>query len=277
MFSTVHAARTLLASGLIAATLVLLTVTGTFGFTLVPSQQPQQQVSVSGGADSTSTGSIDGAGAKEGIDVSHWQGAINWPKVKAAGIDFVFAKATDGNKLVDWWYRRNAIGAVQQGIHFTAYHYARPIHWWGSAIRQAKFFVAHANLQVGMLRPALDIELTGNLHPHRLIQWTLAWLKTVQRLTGVTPILYTSPGFWYDAMDDTTAIVDAGYTVLWIAHWGVATPVAPADQWGSNGWTFWQWTACGHVSGVAGCVDRDALVGAKLKALTITSLLDPTP
>ena len=63
------------------------------------------------------------------------------------------------------------------------------------------------------------------------------------------PLIYTSPNFWLANMGNTRWFADHGYP-LWIAHWGVSAPSVPADNWGGNGWTYWQWTSTGHVAGI---------------------------
>ena len=85
-------------------------------------------------------------------------------------------------------------------------------------------------------------------------------------------MVYTSPNGWKDRMADTTAIADAGYTVLWVAHWGVAAPTLPANDWQGNGWTIWQYSNCGDVPGIDGCVDLDWFDG-----LDFAPILHPVP
>jgi hypothetical protein len=93
---------------------------------------------------------------------------------------------------------------------------------------------------------------------------------------GVRPIVYTSPNGWDVRTGDTTAVAAAGYTVLWVAHWGVASPNLPADDWGGNGWTFWQYTSDGSVPGIEGRVDLDWYVGGSFGPVTIPGS-DATP
>jgi hypothetical protein len=73
-------------------------------------------------------------------------------------------------------------------------------------------------------------------------------------------------------MADTTAIADAGYTVLWIAHWNVASPTLPANDWQGNSWKIWQYSNCGDVPGIDGCVDLDFFNG-----LDFVPILIPSP
>jgi hypothetical protein len=84
-------------------------------------------------------------------------------------------------------------------------------------------------------------------------------------------MVYTSPAGWESRTGDTTAVADAGYTVLWIAHWGVAEPRLPANEWSGNGWTFWQYTSDGSVPGIEGRVDLDWYESGDFAPVTIPS------
>lgn len=207
--------------------------------------------------------------ARQGIDVSHWQGGISWARVADYGIDFAIAKATQGTWIVDQYYQRNAYRASNQGIRFTAYHFAQPGRAAYSAVRQADFFQAHTKLTSSNLVPALDMERSGGLGPIALRHWVLDWLHRIYMKLGVKAMVYSNPSFWSSAMGNTTAIARAGYEVLWVAHWDTLHPTVPARGWDGNGWTVWQWTQCGHVPGIGTCVDRDAVTGIRLKNLTI--------
>lgn len=209
------------------------------------------------------------AGTLPGIDVSHWQGAIDWGRVAASGQRFAFAKATEGRTYVDPMYATNKAGAEANGIAFGAYHFARPDDTPGDAIAEADHFVDTAQLGPGNLLPVLDLERTGGLSQEQVTQWILTWLGRVTERLGVRPIVYTSPNGWATRTGDTTAVVEAGYTVLWVAHWGVESPRVPAEDWGGYGWTFWQYTDCGTVPGISGCVDLDWYRGTAFEPVTI--------
>lgn len=211
-----------------------------------------------------------------GIDVSHYQETIDWTKVAASGRRFAIAKATDGRSFVDPMYATNKAEAMAAGIVFGAYHFGRPDDSANDAIKEADHFVDVAQLGQGNLLPVLDLERTGGLTPEELIGWMLAWLGEVTARTGVRPMIYTSPHGWESRTNDSTAMVDAGYTVLWIAHWGVNAPTLPANGWQGYGWTFWQHSNCGSVPGIQGCVDSDWFNGLTFDAVTIPSP-DTTP
>ena len=192
-----------------------------------------------------------------GVDVSHWQGFIDWKAVAGSGTRFVIAKATEGQTYDDPNYSSYKSGATNARLKFGAYHFARPDTTYNDATIEANHFVDVARLHIGNLIPALDLEAGRELSVSQLVSWTRVWLSQVRSRLGVKPMIYASPSFWRDEMGDTTEFARAGYKVLWVAHWGVDSPTVPAHNWDGNGWTFWQWTGCGKVRGIDGCVDRD--------------------
>jgi GH25 family lysozyme M1 (1,4-beta-N-acetylmuramidase) len=211
-------------------------------------------------------------GSLPGVDVSHWQETIDWGKVAADGQRFVIAKATEGRSFDDPMYASYRAGAEAQGLAFTAYHFARPDATANDAIAEADHFVAVAGLGPGNLIPVLDIERTGGLDPLQLTEWVLDWLGEVAVRLGVRPMVYTSPNGWETRFADTTAVADAGYSVLWVAHWNVSSPTVPANGWEGNGWTMWQHTDCASVPGISGCVDHDWFAHTSFDPVTIRGL-----
>jgi GH25 family lysozyme M1 (1,4-beta-N-acetylmuramidase) len=196
----------------------------------------------------------------EGIDVSTWQGTIDYAKVRAAGKRFVVAKATEGIGFTDPKWALNKTNAMAAGLAFTGYHFARPDGNLGTtgAVKEADWFVSQLGLQAGMLVPALDLEVAGANTVAQMQAWVGAWLGEVYAKTGVRPMIYTSPAFWSKYLGNTSTFADQGYKILWVAHWFVSSPTVPANNWGGRGWTFWQYDDCGSVPGVTtGCVDLD--------------------
>lgn len=200
-----------------------------------------------------------------GIDVSVWQGAIDWAKVKASGRSFVFAKATEGIGYEDARYDANRAGAIAEGMKFGAYHFARPGS--NNPVTEADWFVNTARYQHGMLVPVLDLELTGGLGPSALITWAKAWVQRVYARLGVKPMIYATPSFWRNAMGDSRWFADNGYR-LWVAHWGVTSPSVPGSNWGGRSWTAWQYTNQGTVPGISGRVDLNRLRISSFSGLT---------
>jgi lysozyme len=204
----------------------------------------------------------------QGVDVSQYQGRIDWRTV-ARTQQFAIARATLGNSYVDTYYAANLSGARNAHVRIGAYHFAKPGTNYNDAVSEADHFVRTAKLRRGDLIPALDIEVTGGLGVRALQTWVRTWLTRVAWKVGAKPMIYVSPSFWTTYMGNTTWFANNGYRTLWIAHYGVSSPRVPAANWAGKGWTFWQWTSCGRVSGISGCVDRDRYNGSSLKPVTI--------
>ena len=202
----------------------------------------------------TIKGTIPTSGFKEGIDVSHWQGAIDWARVRNSGKTFAVVKATEGVSFLDDRYAANKAGAMGQGMKLGAYHFARP---GNDPVREADWFVDNMGLQRGMLLPALDIESTGGLGPTALTNWTKAWLARVTERTGAKAMIYTSPSFWRNNLNDSRWFADNGYSVLWVAHWGVTSSSVPASQLGRQVLDLLAVQQRGTVPGISGRVDLD--------------------
>ena len=163
-----------------------------------------------------------------GIDASHWQGTIDWTQVAGGGKKFVFLKATEGTTYADPTFAGNRSGARAAGVKVGAYHFARPDATPGDAVAEARWFLSNVSFASNDLRPVLDIEVNGGLSVSALQQWVRDWLDEVYRQTGRRATIYTSPSFWSTSMGNSQSIALAGYTTLWIAHWGVSSPTVPA-------------------------------------------------
>lgn len=207
--------------------------------------------------DDLATGPAPEGDLLPGIDVSHWQGAIDWPRVADDGVAFAFIKATEGGDYVDPAFAANWAGAAQAGVMRGAYHFYRP---QTDAAAQAEHFLRTVQLRAGDLPPVLDVEVTDGRSASAIAAGVRTWLETVERATGRRPIVYTRAGFWNQ--------VGGGFGAypLWVAHYGVASPAIPAD-WAR--WTFWQHSDTGRVAGIGGDVDLDWFTGGweELRAL----------
>ena len=199
-------------------------------------------------------------GNAQGIDVSHYQGTVSWPQVRQAGIEFAFAKATDGLTWTDPQFAVNWPGMKAAGVLRGAYHFFEPAD---DAAAQAQFFLDTVQLAAGDLPPALDVETAGS-SAAALWQGVETWLQTVAAATGAQPFLYVDPTF---AAEYAIPASLAAYP-LWIADYGVDQPTLPV---GWSSWLIWQHSESGTVPGVAVSVDLDLLDGpiAKLVALTL--------
>jgi GH25 family lysozyme M1 (1,4-beta-N-acetylmuramidase) len=202
------------------------------------------------------------AGPTEGIDVSHWQGAIDWPTVRAAGKRFAFIKASEATDFVDVNYTTYRAQAKAAGLYVGAYHFARPDSTPGDAVAEADHFLTTAQVVSGELLPVLDLEVAGGLSQTQLQNWVRGYLGRIYERTGLRGVIYMSPAFWKTYAGDTIWFAANGYKVIWIAHWTTGSePTVAAADWGGQGWTFWQYTSNGTVPGISGRVNLDHYEG----------------
>jgi lysozyme len=213
------------------------------------------------------------AGAsKRGIDVSRFQGPIDWRRVGETKVRFAFVQASRGRGPdcaaaptrcgPDELYDRNYARAREQGIRVGPYHRAfiggrGRIGIKRDSRREAKVFLA----EVGALRgedllPVLDVETPfDDLDPRELRTWVRNWLIKVEKELGAKPIIYTNDSSWA-ATGDTTAFARHGHP-LWVANFDVEAPKVPALNWNGLGWSIWQYTNTGRVQGITGNVDEN--------------------
>ncbi|HEY6567809.1 MAG TPA: GH25 family lysozyme, partial [Actinomycetota bacterium] len=259
--------------GLLAAAPAI--AAGAGGPTPSPGTRPDGFAGASGDASrlqgSASRLAAAGATPIRGIDVSHWQDEIDWQRVANAGKEFAYLKSTDDIDYLDETFAFNRAQAKANGLSVGAYHFARPDQSQGDAVREARWFVEQTNPRPGELLPVLDIETNDGLTQDQMTTWARRWIEEVRELTGVTPMVYTSPYGWLERFGDTRRIARGG-SPLWVAHWGVTSPLVPAGNWDGNGWVLWQYTSQGHVAGIVGDVDLDRLWGGTLGQLTIRKL-----
>lgn len=184
----------------------------------------------------------------DGIDVSDYQGSIDFSQVAASGVRFVFAAADDGT-LSRLQYANYKKGAESAGLAFGAYQFFEPNQ---DPVAQAERFLADAALGSGNLLPVLDVEPSGELPaPSALKQDLSKWLQIVQDSLAVRPLIYTGKSLWDPNVE--AGLAAAGYP-LWVASWTAPPPNLPTE-W--SNWAFWQYSASGSVPGISTAVDLD--------------------
>src|SRR5438105_15914521 len=131
-----------------------------------------------------------------GIDVSHWQGSVNWAAVKSAGVVFAFAKATESTSNTDAQFAANWAGMQGAGLLRGAYHF---FHTSQDAASQANFFLSVVNSNGGFLPgdlpPVLDFEqasLDQAMSVAAVQSAITTWLQTVAAKIGVKPMIYNN-------------------------------------------------------------------------------------
>lgn len=202
----------------------------------------------------------DGAAEVQGVDVSKYQGMIDFAKIKAAGMSYVFVKATQGITGVDPDYVHNIAAARAAGLVAGAYHFYEtnddPSAQFGN-------FKQHADVKPGDLPPVVDIEVLAQGSRPDLANDLKSFLVLLEQAYGAKPILYSGVSF---ANEYLTGF---GAYPLWVAEYTSAP--APKVPTGWSTWTFWQYSQSGTVAGICGAVDMDRFNGtaAQLDALRI--------
>lgn len=184
----------------------------------------------------------------EGIDVSNYQGNIDFKKVKEDGIEVVYIKATEGTYYIDPYLEQNYKRAKENGLKVGLYHYVTA-RTEEQARREAKFFVARASGKKLDCKLAMDFETFGSLNKEEINRIGLVFLQEVEKLSGKKAILYSNA---YTA-SNTWRGENTKYP-LWVAEYGVDKPYNDGT-WDS--WAGWQYTDRGRVSGINVYVDRD--------------------
>ncbi|EIW55257.1 glycoside hydrolase family 25 protein [Trametes versicolor FP-101664 SS1] len=195
----------------------------------------------------------------KGIDVSHFQGTVNFNTVKANGLAFAYIKATEGTTFEDPDFSAHYDSATTAGLIRGGYHFAHPDE--SSGATQAKFFLAHGGgwSKDGITLPgALDIEYNPSgaecygLSAASMVAWVKDFSDTYHASTGVFPVIYTTTDWWATCTGNSAAF--ASTNPLWIARYASTIGTLPA------GWsfaTFWQYADSGPNPG-----DQDEFNGS---------------
>ncbi len=179
-----------------------------------------------------------------GVDVSSYQGDIDWEVLSKQNIDFAFMKATEGSLLVDAFFEYNYTQAQKTNLRIGAYHF---FSFDSSGKTQADNFIATVPIADNMLPPVVDFEFYGdkeqNLPDVRTTQEQLnIMLDSLEAYYNMRPIIYATEKSYdiylsghYDDYD------------IWIRN--VICPPALSDN---RQWTFWQYTNRAQLGGYRG-------------------------
>ncbi len=184
----------------------------------------------------------------KGIDVSEWQGSINFARVKEAGIEMVYIRAGQGFSYKDAQFERNYEEAKRNGLKIGVYHYmtARSVE---DAKLQAQFFVSLISGKQIDCKLAMDFESFGSLNKSQINEIAVVYMKEVKRLSGKDVVVYSNT---YDAKYVFNS--EVANEPLWVAQYGVSEP---QDNGNWKNWVGYQYSSTGRISGISGNVDLD--------------------
>jgi lysozyme len=194
----------------------------------------------------------------QGIDISRYQGEIDWNRVRSAGVRFAYMKVSEGGDHVDESFYRNWSAASRAGVARGVYHF---MYWCRTAAEQAVWFSHAVPHDPTQLPPVLDLEWNhaSATCPKRVprdvaLEKIRKMLEIMEYHTGKRPVIYTDINFHRDVLEGELK----GYE-----FWLRSVAAEPHERYRDRPWTFWQYTATGRVPGVAGNVDRNVFNGSE--------------
>lgn len=184
----------------------------------------------------------------DGIDVSAFQGDIDFDSVKAGGIEFVYIKASEGTTLVDPKFEDNYAGAKDADLLIGVYHFVRAQNV-SEAQAEARFFAENISGKEIDGKLAMDFEVFTGLTNEQVNEISVAFIDELINLTGKEVVIYSDASNATDVFDESLTEYS-----LWVAEYGVEEP-SDAVIWDT--WAGWQYSDAGQVSGISGNVDLD--------------------
>ena len=172
----------------------------------------------------------------KGVDVSKWQGRVDWKAKALQGFNFAVAKATEGTDIVDAYFADNAAGIPAAGLIGGAYHFFHPAQ---DPREQAQHFLSTIAGADGLKLPVmLDWEVSDGMRISTQVTNAQIWLDAVAQATGKAPFVYS-----YLAYFEQLALPESfAQYPLWLAAYSAHMPQPPAP-W--NTITIWQSSGSG--------------------------------
>lgn len=205
----------------------------------------------------------------KGIDVSYYQGTIDWAAAKADGVEFAFVRVSDGLNNHDSKFAANWAGTKAKGILRGAYQFFRPGQ---DAIAQADLLLSTMGpLGANDLPPVIDVEAADGMSAAQISAKVKQWIAHVKAATGRTPIVYTGFYFWRDSVGAPNVLPSP----LWHAQYSSAACPNIPSPWTT--WAIWQYSSSGRVSGISGNVDMNRFNGTRTQLLALTGASTPPP
>ncbi|WP_377292787.1 GH25 family lysozyme [Rhizobium sp. SG2393] len=195
--------------------------------------------------------------AVHGVDVSRWQGDIDWVKLRSQGANFAYIKATDGGDHLDPMFKTNWRKAHAAGLKRGAYHF---FYWCRTASEQAAWFIRNVPRDPEALPPVIDVEWNGESKCRRqptraqVLEKMRVFMDMVEAHYGQRPIIYTAPDFYEDNLSG-----ELKNEKFWLR----AVAQHPSKVYPGRKWHFWQYSGSGLSHGVSGKIDLNVWHGSE--------------
>ena len=195
--------------------------------------------------------------AVHGVDVSRWQGNIDWARLRTQGANFAYIKSTDGGDHLDPMFKTNWRKAKEAGVKRGAYHF---FYWCRTAGEQADWFIRNVPRDPDALPPVIDVEYNGEssckvrLSRAKILEKMQVFMDKLERHYGKRPIIYTAPDFYADNLEGE---------FLRHPFWLRAVAQHPSKVYPGRKWVFWQYSGSGLTQGVEGKIDLNVFHGSE--------------
>ncbi len=193
-----------------------------------------------------------------GIDISKWNGEIEWATVRKSGVSFAFIKATEGTDRLDSRFEEYWRGAAAAGVPHAPYHF---YYFCAPADAQADWFIRNVPKESMKLPPVLDVEWNPasptcktRPSPDVVRSEIQRFLTRIENYYGKRPIIYTSVDFHRDNL--------VGQFKNY--HFWVRSVAAhPSEIYPQRQWAFWQYTGTGVIPGISTPTDINVFSGSE--------------
>ncbi len=196
-----------------------------------------------------------------GIDVSKWQGDVDWSKVAsdAQDIKFAIARVSDGLNFSDAKFDRNYQGIKDAGLIRGVYQFFRPSQ---DPIKQADYLLEKigVKLEANDLPPVIDVEADEGLTAEEIVAAVTKWVNRVESKLGVKPIIYTGGHFWDNHVKSAAFAEYPLWHAAYPNTWTSASCPSISESWSK--WAIWQYSAKATINGISGNVDINVVNGS---------------
>jgi lysozyme len=195
--------------------------------------------------------------AVHGVDVSRWQGEIDWATLRTQGANFAYIKASDVGDHLDPMFKTIWRRAKDAGLKRGAYHF---FYWCRTAGEQADWFIRNVPRDPDALPPVIDVEYNGEssckyrLSRARALEKMQVFMDKLERHYGKRPVIYTAPDFYRDNL--------AGEFKAY-PFWLRSVAAHPSQVYPGRKWMFWQYSGSGLSQGVEGRIDLNVFHGSE--------------
>ncbi len=186
----------------------------------------------------------------EGIDVSHYQGRIDWQAVSQSNVSYVYIKASEGSSNQDDCYYYNITEARRAGLKVGSYHFFRAK---ANLDEQLQNMTSVVKREQQDIIPVIDVEKADRVSGGELVRRLKNFLRLVEQHYGCKPIIYTFVNFYNKYFSYTSELDEYPFMIAFYRD-------DPPELNDGRKYVMWQYTCAGYVDGINSDVDRSKMM-----------------